>query len=69
MCTYRSLFTFINFKLMQRSLREIAHMDYSITADNGEAVGADQQIDLDIADYIDVFADDYCRNLRTDLEA
>ena len=68
MCTYRSLFTFVNFKLMQRSLREIGHMDYSITAGNSEEQAKDQEIDLDINDYVDVFADDYCRNLKTDLE-
>ena len=40
MCSYRSLFTFINFKLLQRSLKEMQRMSYDLTAgavdSNGE---------------------------------
>ena len=69
MCTYRSLFTFVNFKLLQRSLSEIGHMDFDMNADNAEESGQQQEIAKDINDYRDLFAEDYCRNLKVDLES
>ena len=67
MCTYRSLFTFVNFKLLERSLSEIGHMDFDMNADNADESGAQQEIAKDINDYRDLFAEDYCRNLKVDL--
>lgn len=68
MCTYRSLFTFINFKLLQRSLKEIERMNYDLTASNADQTDVSQQIELDIEQYKEIFAEDYCRHLKTDLE-
>jgi len=69
MCAYRSLYTFIDFKLLQKSLKEMEHMELEILADNDTEQEKPQQIDLDINDYKNLFAEDYCANLKTDLEA
>lgn len=67
MCAYRSLYTFIDFKLLQKSLAEMSKMSAEITADNDVDTGRAQEIDFDIKDYVDVFAEDYCRNLKQDM--
>ena len=69
LCTYRSLFTFVNFKLLERSLSEIGHMDFDLDANNDEESDKHQEIELKISAYTEIFAEDYCRNLKGDLEA
>ena len=69
MCAYRSLFSMIDFKLKQKSLKEIGRMDFDIVADTQEDKDKAQQVASDINDYKDDFADGYCRNLRQDFEA
>ena len=44
-------------------------MNYDLAADNSDDAGASQQVELDIEMYKDAFAEDYCRNLKQDLEA
>lgn len=69
MCAYRSLFSFIDFKMLQKSLKEISKMDYDVKAATEEERNLAEQIDLNINDYRDVFAADFCSNLRSDLES
>ena len=53
--------------MLQTSLRELGKSNVVINADNDDEQAKAQQIDLDIDDYRDLFADDYCRNLKADL--
>ena len=69
LCTYRTLFTFINFNLIHRSLREIERMNYDLAADNDSEQSQSQSIELDINAYKELFAEDYCRNLKLDLQS
>ena len=34
MCSYRSLFSFIDFKMLEKSLAELQKMSYELRADN-----------------------------------
>ena len=66
---YRSLYTFIDFLLLEKSLKEMNHLNVDIMADSGDAKAQKQQLDLDINDYKELFADDFCRNLQTDMQS
>ena len=44
-------------------------MDFEIKADNDNEQEKVQQIDHDINDYKNLFAEDYCTNIRTDLQS
>ena len=44
-------------------------MNYDLSADNSDEQGQNQEIELDIDMYKEIFAEDYCRNLKGDLEA
>ena len=44
-------------------------MEYTLKADNEDGTEKEQQVDTDINAYKELFAEDYCRNLRADLEA
>lgn len=69
MCAYRTLYSFIDFELLKLSLKQMGHDPSSITANNDKEDGKEQQLDLDINDYKALFAEDYCANLRDDLES
>lgn len=55
--------------MLQKSLKEISKMDYDVKAATEEERNLAEQIDLNINDYRDVFAADFCSNLRSDLES
>lgn len=69
MCAYRSLFAFIDFKLMQKSLEQIAISYVDIRSTNDEGDDVDEQINTDIKDYASAFAHEFCTNMRTDMHA
>ena len=55
-CAYRSLFTFIDYKLLQKSLKAMQQMSFEIEADNDLAADQPQEVEYDILKYTDVFA-------------
>jgi len=68
LCAYRSLFTFIDIKLLQKSLKEMEKMSFELQADGTDTADEKQVIEYEITAYFEKFADDYCRNLKTDLQ-
>ena len=68
MCSYRTLFAFIDFKLLQKSLQEMSKMSFDLQADGTGTADEPQEIEYNIQAYADRFAEDYCRNLKPDLE-
>ena len=55
--------------MLQKSLKELQKMDYDLKASDSTEKEKLQQVDFDINDYKEVFAEDYCRNLKADMEA
>ncbi len=49
---------------MQKSLDQIARLKVDLTSE-----GQDQELSLDIDDYKDAFAEEYCRPMITDMRA
>ena len=68
LCAYRSLFAFIDYKLLQKSLAEMKHFSFDIQADGQGGADQPQEIEYDITAYNEKFAEDYCRNLKVDMQ-
>lgn len=68
MCAYRSLFTFIDYKLLQKSLSEMKHFSFDIQADGSGGADQPQEIEYNITAYNEKFAEDFCRNLKVDFQ-
>lgn len=44
-------------------------MDYDLTFQNEQETSSVQQINTDINAYLEAFAEEYCRNMRSDMQA
>ena len=69
LCSYRTLFAFIDFKLLEKSLAQMQSMSFELQADGTNTADEAQQIEYDIQAYADRFAEDYCRNIEPDMKS
>ena len=67
LCAYRSLFAFIDYKLLQKSLGEMKHFSFDIQADAATGADLPQEVEYEITAYNEKFAEDFCRNLKVDM--